>query len=122
MSILIKGMEMPKGCGSCPCGIYGDCDAVTPRKKLTIKHRWSGDERPDWCPLVPVPEHGRLIDADAFKKYISVAFEKVAPELSGGYSWLAKQLTEDLIKDIDDAPTVIPADGKDTNVGEKEET
>ena len=24
-----------------------------------------GMPRPDWCPLVEIPEHGRLIDADA---------------------------------------------------------
>lgn len=50
----------------------------------------------------------RLIDADAFKEYISVSFDNVAPELSNGYLWLAKQITEDLLKDIDDAPTVQP--------------
>jgi hypothetical protein len=26
------------------------------------------NKRQDWCPLVPIPPHGRLIDADALMK------------------------------------------------------
>lgn len=60
MSIIIKGMEMPKNCLSCPLqGGTADC-------RLTQKtYNWGLTERPSDCPLVPVPPHGRLIDADA---------------------------------------------------------
>ena len=63
MSILIKGMEMPKSCLSCPLqGGTADC-------RLTQKtYNWGLPERPSDCPLVPVPPHGRLIDADEFLK------------------------------------------------------
>ena len=63
MSILIKGMEMPKTCGECRFSVDGWCYAIA-----------SNDDQPGyikpyekakWCPLVPVPPHGRLIDADA---------------------------------------------------------
>ena len=63
MSILIKGMEMPTRCGECllaklsPTGESLICDYMLSRV--------SWDERPFDCPLVPVPPHGRLIDADA---------------------------------------------------------
>ena len=64
MSVLIKGMEMPKNCDSCPCyyeteGAWRDeCQVL--RKECAIS-----EERPSWCPLVEIPPHGRLIDADA---------------------------------------------------------
>ena len=67
MSILIKGMEMPKNCYLCPFCDYvsARCDAVkgtpyTPTSRYEV--------RADWCPLVPVPPHGRLIEeADAIE-------------------------------------------------------
>ena len=63
MSILIKGMEMPTNCLSCPLqGGTADC-------RLTQKtYNWGLSERPSDCPLFPVPPHGRLIDADEFLK------------------------------------------------------
>ena len=70
MSLLIKGMEMPIQCLSCPLwklihvkGIWKDyCGA----SNCIIKDVYS---KPDWCPLVEVPPHGRLIDYDeVFRK------------------------------------------------------
>lgn len=66
MSVLIKGMEMPMQCVSCKLWTmqiiggkgYDICRAVD----KVIKQPYG---RQDFCPLVPVPEHGRLIDADA---------------------------------------------------------
>ena len=60
MGVYIKGIEMPKSCLSCPLqGGTADC-------RLTQKtYNWGLSERPSDCPLVPVPPHGRLIDADA---------------------------------------------------------
>ena len=68
--LLIKGMEMPKTCDDCILAEQGswlgaqegwehfciaDCDELR-----TVYH----GEKPEWCPLVEVPTHGRLIDAD----------------------------------------------------------
>jgi hypothetical protein len=63
MGVYIKGMEMPTSCLSCPLqGGTADC-------RLTQKtYNWGLSERPSDCPLVPVPPHGRLIDADALCK------------------------------------------------------
>lgn len=78
MSILIK-MEMPKNCGECPLrsevilplrckGVYGEPPIYTteelPNEKALMSKRHSV------CPLIEVPKHGRLIDADALKNDI----------------------------------------------------
>lgn len=60
--ILIRGMKMPKMCNGCDVNLSGHC--------LVNKGRYVGREnleydcKPDWCPLVYVAPHGRLIDAD----------------------------------------------------------
>jgi hypothetical protein len=67
MSVLIKNMEMPQKCGQCK--LYHaehpmHCMAVEGHRTVGAPY---GMPRPDWCPLVEVPPHGRLIDADALK-------------------------------------------------------
>lgn len=68
MSLIIKGSIMPLMCEECPC--Y-DCDDYSCKAtgRGVIEYRYHG--RPDNCPLVEVPTpHGRLIDADAFLKWL----------------------------------------------------
>ena len=73
MSILIKGMEMPKNCMSCPfpsVGVdwyYCYCPGVD-GKAYDFEQ---SNTVPDDCPLVALPDHhGRLVDADALiEKY-----------------------------------------------------
>lgn len=81
MSVLIMGMGMPKSCSVCPM-LEGDrmdglCHAAS--KWLDDDEHWTwyvypegdmDDSKPCNCPLVTVPEHGRLIDADAFEDFI----------------------------------------------------
>ena len=68
MGVYIKDMTMPKGCVRCP---WWDTEY-----EKTICRLWEDsidigvDEntcRPDWCPLVELPPHGRLIDQNALK-------------------------------------------------------
>lgn len=47
----------------------------------------------------------RLIDADAFKKYMRGACEEVSHAYKDGGKW-AKQITEDFCMDIDEQPTI----------------
>ena len=63
MDILIKYMEMPSCCSSCPF-LYAHYGEMGCRFVGRIKEIFSPN-RPKDCPLVPVPEHGRLIDVDA---------------------------------------------------------
>lgn len=58
MSVLIKGMEMPKNCRECRFGYDGKCFAEQPFHRFFM-----GDTHK--CPLIELPPHGRLIDADA---------------------------------------------------------
>lgn len=57
MSVIVKGMKMPKDCYYCDMSSFGTCNIVS--------RNWDITKRPDWCPLVELPEkHGRLVDAD----------------------------------------------------------
>ena len=67
MSVLIKGMAMPKNCCDCPCfnefGYYF-CNLDDERRDVY-------DDRPEWCPLVALPKkHGDLIDRDEVRNAV----------------------------------------------------
>ena len=66
MGIYIKEMEMPGACCACPCS-YDNLCAVT--KQYPTFNEWYED-RPKWCPLIPVPPHGDLIDRYALERDI----------------------------------------------------
>ena len=98
MSVLIRGMEMPKdGCRDCIFvnrKWHGDVCPILKREVTGNVER--GGFQTD-CPLVPVPSHGRLIDADAFVKHIKEDWE--------GYDqWIAVE--------VENRPPVIPAEGE----------
>ncbi len=86
--LLIKDMKMPKGCASCPY-----CDRAWNRPKCKAKsmqgrfmeQRLNLDRtRQKWCPLVPVPSHGALMDRDDFFA--------TCPELVDGYKYITDGL------------------------------
>lgn len=94
MSLYIPGISMPTSCCDCPCA-NGD------RMRCQVaKHDFwfFEDTRPDWCPLVPVPEHGDLIDRDALLNN-----KGVGTQIAG---W-GKMFHETV---IEYAPTIIPAE------------
>ena len=98
MGIYIKGMEMPKSCHWCPllvsidgaddhapfcyCALDHFKVPCTPEFVMTRKETM--EKRHEYCPLVPVPPHGRLIDADALLESIKEA-KKKQPEISDVY-------------------------------------
>lgn len=67
MSVLIKGMEMPKNCYDCPlagdfkCNLMPSVPALCKEYDMAVQN----EKRLNNCPLVEIPPHGRLIDADA---------------------------------------------------------
>lgn len=61
MSVLIKGMEMPENCRECRFGYDDKCFAEQPFHRFFV-----GDTHK--CPLIELPTHGRLIDADALEQ------------------------------------------------------
>ena len=92
MSVLVKGMKMPKCCAE--CDIEDSFYACPVLREGTDYVRNSG--RLDDCTLVEIPEnHGRIIDED----------EIIIPSLT---SWADQVMVADAIQD---APTVIKAEG-----------
>lgn len=91
MSCLIRGMDMPKNCMSCPFPAVGVdayyCHCPTQDgKEYDFKY---ADTIPDTCPLVEVPTpHGRLGDLDNI--YVD----------GEGYFWFSEN----------EAPTIIEAE------------
>ena len=87
--IYIPVMEMPKSCVC--CGFFRNgymCDYCY----LTDGEIDNCDEIHKCCPLIPVPNHGDLIDRDALMKLEVVPSE----------NWVFRA--------IEKAPTIIPAD------------
>lgn len=105
MSVLIKGMELPKDCPYCQMSHYNASDeftgcAVVPCKRYAMHNDAvyaKSTQRPDWCPLIEIPEpHGRLIDAD---RATAESIKRTGKRLLA----------------IDTAPTVIEAEGSENH-------
>lgn len=93
MSILIKGMEMPKSCSACPMCDRMDWLCHATRRWLDDDEYWTwyvypegdtDDSKPCNCPLVEVPPHGDLIDVDALLDMIESA-KQDDPEIADVY-------------------------------------
>lgn len=102
MEIYLPNMEMPTSCAFCRF-----CEGLADTLKGTcafcmVDGKYRDAQTNDGCPLVPVPPHGRLIDADALLSQYK------------GNIWTAQidyaEGLRDVAKDIADAPTIIPAD------------
>ena len=101
MGIYINGMEMPSCCMFCPLSNSVSCGLTNPPVLMTSKEMLT--DRPDWCPLVPVPPHGRLGDLDALlKKCEFVCTDDDVDVRAVRYSV------------IDAAPIIIPAEKGET--------
>ena len=106
MSILINGMEMPTNCESCPCktaDAFGDlgCQATG-----YIPLRKANQDRPYWCPLVPVTEpHGRLGDMDE----LYVSLKKWLIQNRHSMTEATRVWVRGVLEGIAAAPTIIPA-------------
>ena len=103
MSILIKGMEMPKCCRECPCIEYSAFSSNSDwcclnKADIHDKTVVSSD-----CPLVEIPsKHGDLIDRDSLQKQSHV-IEEYHPELQR--QGMPKKVI--YIEDVEKAPTII---------------
>lgn len=96
MSVIVKGMDMPKNCKDCPfsdheawCLIPGD---------WRERYYCPDNERSEYCPLVEIPTpHGRLIDADKLKSRL--VLDNDSNEL--------QRISADILKWIDIQETVV---------------
>ena len=95
MSVLLKGIKKPKDCDSCGFDDVVNC------------HLWkimdSGEIHPE-CPIVEVKTpHGRLIDAEKLKNEYPHDTDWDYPVNTNCY----------VCESIDNAPTVIEAEGEE---------
>lgn len=90
MSVLIKGMKMPRSCSECGFRLALGCCGNLPQ-----------NTRVPTCPLIEIPPHGRLIDADALK-------ETNPRHMNADVPYVTEVTVEEI---IDDAPTIIEAEG-----------
>ena len=83
-----------------------NCVAYVPSKDMIYD---ISDGRPDWCPLIELPPHGRLIDADALRRTMyHEAFETDSPmQKWDSGCWIRYKLFERM---EEAAPAIIPAD------------
>lgn len=108
MSVLIKGMEMPTSCMDCPFKGFdragGRGNICTINESITLHAVLDGVDakfvRMGDCPLVPVPPHGRLIDADDFIRQLSDG--SVSNAIQSGISYRMSKM-----------PTIIEAEEED---------
>ena len=71
MGVYIKGMEMPTNCSDCPmCYDMMECSIAQPLIDFFKKGKEFDfcKERHPRCPLIPVPQHGRLGDLDKLEQ------------------------------------------------------
>lgn len=115
MSILIKGAKMPKECEYCMFAGFGGEE--NEYYVCMLNGKWKGrnrDGRMESCPLVEIPPHGRLIDADKLE-YNSIgcwAPDEVRPP-QDDTEWLISKYEID-----EEAPTVIESEEQEHGVHE----
>lgn len=101
MSILIKGMKMPKSCGECIFDVRGACLInlnTKPKNKLTHS-----------CPLIELPDHGDLIDRNMLIGGFADWYIQESPMYIGDNGVVAETIG-DAMKAIEAAHVVIPAE------------
>ena len=114
--VYFRGMKMPEACNVCPAHHFyfppvkfADDEVLTTAvpvcmavgKELpTLSQE---NRKPDWCPAISVPDHGRLGDLDA----LTMVFG-----LDERFSVLEAMY---LMHIITDAPTIIPGDKKEVS-------
>ena len=104
MGVYIRGMEMPKSCANCPLRCYDRDDHKF--CGATGKAIRFGIIRPFDCPLVSVPDHERLIDADALLLHLLTA--------ESGKVYYYCYPCKEVIQAINEMPTIIPAEEDET--------
>ena len=101
MSVIVKGMPMPGSCYQCNfcVNVMDGEDLVVVCTALEKEIIALGAERQDDCPLIEVPQHGRLIDADAI------------PYIFGSTHATEYDTVTKFV--INKLPTIIEGDGKE---------
>ena len=93
--VYIPGMWMPSYCADCPCveEEYWFCNLT----HIRVHDRY---RRLDSCPLVPVTDHGRCVDADALQVEL----------MDRGIEGLQTDDWHEIQQALSDAPTILPGE------------
>ena len=105
MSILIRDMEMPKNCAECKIVCSVEKAEENPYKG-----------RQPSCPLIEVPKHGRLIDADAFEEYECHHCDGYCDVCECDCLNCKSEHRCIFMQDFKDAPTIIEAEVDDVSI------
>jgi len=110
MGIYIPNMKMPDSCFSCPLSTSGfmELSLFCTQTGNHMNAARAESERLRFCPLIEVPAHGRLIDADALEENA----QKRLLICSKNDNQFQKPY--EVMRAIDNASTVIPADKEET--------
>ena len=114
MSILIKGLIMPHCCDGCTFSDWSNlhqtaCCKLHDYDPCFADHsREYTDKRADFCPLVEIPAHGRLIDADALKETLDyyICEANWGDEVNKALRWVKDEF-------INSENTVLEAEGSE---------
>ena len=110
--VYIKGMGMPKNCAECPVNM----NICHHDYKYLLEHMDLYDRRAEDCPIIPITDHGNLIDRDKFMGTMLPNNRVYQGDVRISYPPTVWQILDSISK----APTIIPADfAKDTNVPTK---
>lgn len=126
MSILIKGMDMPVTCCHCPLMGYDPDREWNDGMARMGAHICvltgeliNNTKRDDHCPLFPVPTHGRLRRRIVYRGEVYNALESarinaldgiLTDRYKDGFHDGLKKALEILANEVQDAPTIIPAE------------
>ena len=111
MGVYIKDMKMPTSCYACM--FFAQTDYWNKEDEADILSRCKRTGEKTWesvngylpnCPLVPVPPHGRLIDADAL----------IVDLMDRGIEGIQTDDWHEIQQAIADAPTIIPTEDGET--------
>ena len=105
--IYILGMKCPKPKLADMATVYYAYILVSPNGHAAIVvDNEDGLDSTEY-PLIPVPDHGRLIDADALIDKVVAKYLKF--ERKGKLVFAAAEIKQDICDLISDAPAIIPA-------------
>lgn len=112
MTVIIKGMDMPKNCAECfaldESGDYPYCRITGETRGYNFP---VSEKVMSKCPLGEVPTpHGRLIDADKMKDFMLDLSDALPQFKTEAYRQMAIEVAFGIGEDIDEQPTVIEAE------------